>query len=119
MEEGLTQALWSIGSRGDVTEMLDHASSAGHPSADVVVLVRAPIALVRRRLDERSSRHSRLQRVADDAIDEELARGEALLDRLVEWWRNARGSTGVLHVKDGSAGAVEELVRVVLARTTA
>lgn len=118
LEEGLTQALWSIGSRGDVGPMLEHAGTAQHFS-DVVVVVDAPLALVRRRLEDRSSRHSRLQRAAADAIDEELAQGETLLDRLVDWWRSTRGDGGIVVVKDSGGEAVAQLVKAVVARATA
>ena len=88
-DEGVTQALWSLGLRGDPsTTLAALRRSVGrweHP--DHVIVLDLPIELIDRRLSERGSRHSRLQDVADaGARRAELARGRELLDRLLDWW---------------------------------
>lgn len=88
-DEGVTQALWSLGLRGDPsTTLAALGRTAGrweHP--DRVIVLDLPIELIDRRLSERGSRHSRLQDVADPAARRaELAKGKELLDRLLDWW---------------------------------
>ncbi|MBM7808966.1 thymidylate kinase [Geodermatophilus bullaregiensis] len=104
VDEGLVQALWSIGLRGDVEPVLA-ALDAGprRPTADLLVVVRVPPELALDRLAHRSSRHSRTQLLDERERLAELARGARLLDRLVEWWSGrAPGSCEVLTL-DGSA----------------
>ena len=88
-DEGVTQALWSLGLRGDPsTTLAALRRTVGrweHP--DHIIVLDLPIELIDRRLNERGSRHSRLQDVADpEARRAELARGKELLDRLIDWW---------------------------------
>lgn len=88
-DEGVTQALWSLGLRGDPsTTLAALRRTVGrweHP--DHIVVLDLPIELIDRRLSERASRHSRLQDVTDaETRRAELAKGKELLERLVDWW---------------------------------
>lgn len=88
-DEGVTQALWSLGLRGDLSTILAALRQTvgrwEHP--DLIIVLDLPIELIDRRLSERPSRHSRLQDL-DDAEERraELAKGKELLDRLADWW---------------------------------
>jgi AAA domain len=89
-DEGLLQALWSLSLRGDPAPTLAALSrSVGRwTSPDVVIVLDPPVELVVRRLRDRPSAHSRLQRLVDDAeLHAELVRGQALFDGLIAWWR--------------------------------
>jgi len=88
-DEGVTQALWSLGLRGDPsTTLAALRRTVGrweHP--DHIIVLDLPVELIDRRLSERGSHHSRLQAVADaTARRAELAKGQDLLDRLLDWW---------------------------------
>ena len=87
MDEGLLQALWSIGIRGDAEPVL-RALPLRHrvPTPDLVVVVRVPPELALTRLTARTSRHSRTQQLAEGERLAELERGARLLEHLVEWW---------------------------------
>jgi hypothetical protein len=88
-DEGVTQALWSLGLRGDPSPTLEalrrRVGQWDHP--DLVVVLDLPIELVDVRLSQRRSRHSRLQGHADPAARRaELSKGKDLIDRLLDWW---------------------------------
>jgi AAA domain len=88
-DEGVLQALWSLALRGDPSATLRVLrDSTGRWSApDLVIVLDPPVDLLVRRLRDRSSEHSRLQRLADDVeLRAELVRGRSLLERLVAWW---------------------------------
>lgn len=90
-DEGVVQALWSLGLRGDPSATLGTlGGSVGRWSyPDVVIVLDPPVELLARRLRDRRSAHSRLQRLPDDAeLHAELVRGRALLERLITWWRS-------------------------------
>jgi hypothetical protein len=116
LDEGVVQALWSIGLRGDVRPVLRALDADGRvPLPDVVVAVRLDTDVIERRLAARRSRHSRVQAVADPrARRRELERGQELLDSLLAWCRTreARPGTAVAVVDargdagPGDAGAV-------------
>lgn len=114
-DEGLVQALWSVGLRGDVDEVLVRlGGSRRHWAApDVVVVVDAPIETVRDRLRARGSSHSRTQRLGDEELLAELRRGAELLEHLLDWWRGIRGPEGVVHVAN-ARGATPDLEPVIL-----
>jgi thymidylate kinase len=100
LDEGLIQALWSIGVRGDVEPVLRVLDSSRRwHEPDLLVVVGVPPDLALARLSERPSQHSRTQRLAEDDRLPELRRGAALLDRLVEWW----GASRDVMVMDGAA----------------
>lgn len=91
-DEGVVQALWSLGLRGDPAGTLGTlgGSVSRWSFPDVVVVLDPPVELLARRLRDRRSAHSRLQRLSDDAeLHAELVRGRALLERLITWWRSA------------------------------
>lgn len=88
-DEGVTQALWSLGLRGDPSATLATLRRTvgrwDHP--DLIVVLDLPIELIEDRLNQRRSRHSRLQDSTDPvARRAELSRGKDLLDRLLDWW---------------------------------
>lgn len=88
-DEGVTQALWSLGIRGDPSATLDRlrrrAGRWDHP--DLVAMLDLPIETVDARLSRRRSHHSRLQGTAEGALRRaELARGRELFERLLSWW---------------------------------
>ncbi|MGY1779697.1 hypothetical protein [Geodermatophilus sp. SYSU D01036] len=87
VDEGLVQALWSIGLRGDVAPVLAALDATPRrPTADLLVVVRVPPEIALDRLAHRSSRHSRVQLLDERDRLAELVRGARLLDRLVDWW---------------------------------
>lgn len=87
VDEGVVQALWSVGLRGDVAPVLDLLDGlAPAPAADLLVVLRVPEDLALARLSGRPSRHSRIQQIPEHARRAEMTRGMALLDDLVAWW---------------------------------
>lgn len=88
-DEGVTQALWSLGLRGDPSRTLAALRQSegrwSHP--DLIIALDPPIEVIEDRLSQRRSRHSRLQELADAAERRaELSRGRELLGRLLDWW---------------------------------
>ncbi len=119
VDEGVVQALWSIGLRGDVVPVLAALDAAPRRvAADLLVVVRVPPEVALDRLARRSSRHSRVQRLDERERLAELARGARLLDRLVDWWAERAPGGGEVVTVDGTSddGAVEALVGRVHAR---
>jgi AAA domain-containing protein len=99
LEEGLVQALWSAGLRGEVERLLGVLdTSASWDEPDVVLAVEAPLDTVRRRIEARSSVHSRTQRLPEAELLRELQRGDELLRDLLEWWQRRRGSDALLRL---------------------
>jgi hypothetical protein len=121
LDEGVLQALWSIGLRGDlerVVEALD--SEPAWIGPDVLAVVRATPAAADRRLAARASTHSRTQRLPAGGRIAELERGEGLLDLLIAWWRrSAPAGAAIVEVhndddapREGeAAGLAEQLLR--------
>jgi thymidylate kinase len=103
VDEGLVQALWSIGLRGDVRPVLAALDAAPrrHP-ADLLVVVRVPPEVALARLAARASRHSRTQALDEPARLVELERGARLLEHLVEWWSGRSPGTGEVRTLDGT-----------------
>jgi hypothetical protein len=98
-EEGLLQALWSVGLRGDVTPTLRSLEqrSGRYAMPDLVVTVHASIDEIEDRLAARLSRHSRLQERLDPiARRRELARGAELVGSLAAWWEHRAPGPGRL-----------------------
>ena len=98
-EEGLVQALWSIGLRGDVAPVLSELNRrpGSWIQPDLVVVVDVPADVAADRLRRRVSRHSRIQMRPGNEQMQELRRGELLLEQLVEWFlRDAAGSAGTV-----------------------
>jgi hypothetical protein len=99
IEEGLVQALWSVGLRGGVERLLGVLeTSAGWEEPDVVLVVEAPLDAVRRRIEARSSVHSRTQGLPEAELLRELRRGDELLRDLLDWWQRRRGSDALLRL---------------------
>lgn len=90
-QEGVVQALWSIGIRGGVDGMLRMLEEGAVPllEPDLVIEVDAPAEVIRERLGRRRSRHSRTQRLPAVELGAELDRGALLLDELLAWWRGS------------------------------
>lgn len=98
-DEGLLQALWSVGLRGDVTPTLRSLEqrSGRYALPDLVVTVHVSIDEIEDRLAARLSRHSRLQGPPDPiARRRELARGAELVGSLVAWWEHVAPGPGRL-----------------------
>jgi AAA domain len=103
-DEGLLQALWSVGLRGDVTPTLRVLERRSVPSAmpDLVVVVHASIDEIQDRLAARHSRHSRLQAHHDPVVRRrEIAHGAELVASLVTWWdRVAPGPGRLIEIRN-------------------
>jgi len=102
VDEGLVQALWSIGLRADVGPVLAALDDApGRAPADLLVVVRVPPEVALARLAARASRHSRTQLLDEPERLAELERGARLLEHLVEWW-SRRWPDRVVTTLDGT-----------------
>lgn len=111
-DEGVLQALWSVGLRGDATAALERIAAVPERWAlpDLVVFVSAPLDVLDRRLSARASRHSRLQ-AGDDARArrKELARGRALAERILWWWADEVADTRpVVRIDNGPEVTLED-----------
>ena len=114
VDEGVLQALWSVGLRGDVApvlELLDGVAPA--PAADLLVVLRVPADLALARLSGRPSRHSRIQLIPEEARRAEMKRGMELLDDLVEWWSNGPARSERVCVLNQSEEDSDERYRLV------
>jgi thymidylate kinase len=124
-QEGVVQALWSIGVRGDPDGLLAVLEAGATPwiRPDVLVVVSAPIEVAAARLGERGSSHSRTQALPPDERASELRRGQELLGCLVEWWRVSSGGGEIVEVANGDDGPRDReaahLVDRILARLEA
>jgi chloramphenicol 3-O-phosphotransferase len=100
-DEGVIQALWSLALRGNPGRMLHTLeASRGWVRPDLVVVVEAPLDVVRDRLVSRRSNHARSQALDPTRQWLELERGERQLDGLVSWWRGVHGPHSVTRVRD-------------------
>jgi hypothetical protein len=102
-DEGLLQALWSVGFRGDVTPALRvlEQRSGHYAMPDLVVTVHVSIDEVEDRLATRLSRHSRLQQCVDPIVRRrELARGAELVGSLVAWWEHISGPGRLIEIRN-------------------
>lgn len=102
-QEGVLQALWSIGLRGDPDGMLEILGSGAAPwiRPHVLVVVNAPIEVAAARLEARPSSHSRTQALGGGERAAELRRGQELLGCLVEWWASSGESDDIVQVENG------------------
>jgi hypothetical protein len=114
-QEGVLQALWSIGLRGSPERMLGllRGDALDPILADLAVVVEAPMEVVRSRLGSRGSGHSRTERLGQAEREAELARGQELLVELLGWWGSVGGPGRVVHVTNASDGPpdIEAAVR--------
>jgi hypothetical protein len=114
-QEGVLQALWSIGLRGSPERMLGllRGDALDPILADLAVVVEAPMEVVRSRLGSRGSGHSRTERLGQAEREAELARGQELLVELLAWWGSMGGPGRVVHVTNASDGPpdIEAAVR--------
>ncbi|WP_369132361.1 glycosyltransferase family 4 protein [Modestobacter sp. I12A-02662] len=103
VDEGVVQALWSIGLRGDVEPVLAAVGTRRPvPPADLLVVASVSPELALERLTARRSQHSRTQSLTTTEMSEELRRGVRLLDRLVDWWTTAPGGPHEVFVVTGT-----------------
>jgi thymidylate kinase len=104
VDEGLVQALWSVGLRGDVRPVLRALDHAGRQhAAGLLVVVRVPPEVALARLLGRRSQHSRVQLLEERQALAELERGAHLLDLLVDWWQGtAPTGRGAVVTLDGT-----------------
>jgi hypothetical protein len=121
-EEGILQALWSIGLRGRLDGMLTLLGEGPLDPilSDLAVVVEAPMEVVRSRLGSRGSRHSRTERLAGTEREAELTRGEGLLSELLAWWESAQGADRVVRVNNADDGPpdIEAAVRRIASLAT-
>ena len=103
-QEGVLQALWSMGLRGELRRLLRLLDDGAVPwtRPNLVVVVDASTEAVRRRLLARHSRHSRTQELQGAELDVELRRGADLLTQLVGWWEHIGGRDRLLRVSNDS-----------------
>jgi thymidylate kinase len=89
-DEGIVQALWSAGLRGDLGSALA-ALDAGATwlGPDVLAVVDVAPCIAARRLEGRASSHSRTERLSSAERPRELEAGDELLRGLVERWRRS------------------------------
>lgn len=100
-DEGIVQALWSVGLRGDVSGVLRRLEARQNWAAsDLVVLVEAPLEIVHARLTARSSQHSRMQLQSAQESWAEIGRGQILLDEIADWWTQRYGAARLLRWVD-------------------
>lgn len=121
LQEGVLQALWSVGLRGHPDDVIASLGGDLEPVwPDIVVVVEAPIETVRARLGSRDSQHSRTERLTDDERDAELIRGEALVARLLARWEVAAGPDRLVRVYNGGDGApdIEAILHRIAALAT-
>lgn len=116
-EEGMLQALWSLGLRGDLATILRpvQMERVRLVVPDLVIVVDAPLAVIARRLQSRQSLHSRTQSLDGAERDGELRRGLALFEELVGpslRWLSASGCVVRLANPDGGPRA-EDVAHVV------
>lgn len=103
LDEGLLQAIWSTGLRGDVDPLLSAVErQRAIPWPDLLVVVRLAPHLAAARLAGRSSRNSRTQLLEDDDRLAELRRGAELLDRVVTWFVARTACRSEVFVVDGT-----------------
>lgn len=95
LDEGLVQALWSIGLRGDVHPVLGLLGALRErPSRQLLVVLETSPDVALLRLAARPSQHSRTQSLDTRERLAELKKGTLLLDELVEWWSAWVGASG-------------------------
>jgi hypothetical protein len=112
-DEGVVQALWSIGLRGDLSGVLRTLlSRQDWATPDLVVLVEAPLEVVDARLAVRPSQHSRVQRQPAPERWAEIARGQALLADIVAWWTRTHGDARLLRWIDDCAATRDAVAAV-------
>ena len=107
-DEGIFQALWSIGLEGS-PEAVRRVGSTLHEALampDVVAVVEADLGTVAQRLQTRKGRESRADRHwPEDA--RAVARASSLMREVVEtliWVSESREAPRVIHVENGSLG---------------
>jgi hypothetical protein len=117
-EEGVLQALWSIGLRGDPDGLLEVLEAGAAPwiRPRVLVVVNAPIDVADARLGARRSSHSRTQVLGAGARTAELRRGRELLECLVEWWRASSGEGEIVQIDNGDDEPRDREVRLLVNR---
>jgi hypothetical protein len=122
LDEGVVQALWSIGLRGDVRRVPPIAidRSEGLHTPDVIVMVEASVDCCSARLRMRSSHHSRTERLSAMSLDRELRRGEHLLETLVGWCEETWISSDILRVANDAPSLpdIRDIVRHVVTVST-
>jgi hypothetical protein len=123
LDEGVIQALWSVGLRGDVEPVLAAVDTRGlAPPADLLVVAHVSPELALQRLTARRSQHSRTQFLTTTEMSDELRRGVRLLDRLADWWATGPGEPHEVFVVTGTEETSDDrdrLLQHVLAAASA
>jgi len=121
-DQGVLQALWSIGlggKAGAITQMARHLDGA-IPIPDVVVFVTASPGAVRRRLELRPGQDSRIERRLSGRKDEAiLERGTALFEEVIRVageWRKDHGVPVVVDVVNDWDDGLDRTASMLAAR---
>jgi hypothetical protein len=105
LDEGLLQALWSVGLRGDLSTVMRYLDGAPLAVPDLVLLVDCPPDLAAARLNARSSQHSRVQAGhSAAALLPELVKGRRLVETVSSWWAGRAGEGALLRLETGPDG---------------
>lgn len=86
LDQGLLQAIWSIGIHGSYQGPIETlaATSSAWQLPDLIVVVQVPPAQIASRLDARTSRHSRLQHLDPADQKRQQERGRLLIDAILK-----------------------------------
>ena len=112
LDQGIMQAIWSIGLRGNLARPLEALrSTVGVWSLpDRVIVVEAPLDHVVERLRSRTSKHSRVQG-SGMSMTSELARARGLMSRvLAEASSLGLGSDSMITIENPDHSSPEDLV---------
>lgn len=121
LDEGVVQALWSMGLSGDVEPMLRTLARrrGGYARPDLTVVLDVPSEVAARRLTTRASAHSRVQSVPPGHLESTLRRGKELLDSILSSVGGGLGDDSIARVDGSGAPPVSELVGLIDARRVA
>jgi hypothetical protein len=121
-DQGVLQALWSIGlggRKGAIAQMASHLDGA-MPLPDVAVFVTASQNAVRRRLEMRQGQDSRIERRLSTRMGEAiLERGTALFEEVIhvaEEWRKQHGVPVVVDVVNDWDDGLDRTATMLAAR---
>jgi hypothetical protein len=118
LDEGVVQALWSMGLFGDVEPMLRTITRrrGGYAQPDLTVVLEVPSDVAAERLTTRGSAHSRVQSVPPGHLESTLRRGKELLDSILSSVAGGFSDGAIARVDGSGAPPVSELVGLIDAR---
>lgn len=115
LDEGIVQALWSVGLHGDVSPMLETLGRAGREGArpDLIVALEVPPELAAHRLRVRGSTHSRVQSLPSGTLEASLRDGHELLGTILARCSDLWGEGSIARLDGEGAPPVDGLVRLI------